>query len=44
AHAHLGNGIMKQFVEACAEYGNVEKMPKLEGRSMIMFLTAKTAK
>lgn len=44
AHANLGNDIMKRFVEACAEWGTVEKMPKLEGRSMIMFLTAKTAK
>lgn len=44
AHAHLGNDIMKRFVEACVDYGTVEKMPKLEGRSMIMFMTAKPAK
>ena len=44
AHANLGNDIMKRFAEACAEFGNVEKVPKLEGRSMIMFLNAKPAK
>ena len=41
AHAHLGNGIMEKFAESCAEFGTVEKIPKLEGRSMIMFLAAK---
>lgn len=44
AHANLGTEIMQRFAEACAEFGSVEKIPKLEGRSMIMFLTAKTAK
>ena len=44
AHANLGGDIMKKFADACAEWGTVEKMPKLEGRSMIMFLSAKTAK
>ena len=44
AHAHLGNDIMKKFAEACAEFGSVERVPKLEGRSMIMFLNAKPAK
>lgn len=41
AHASLGNEIMARFVEACSEFGTVEKMPKLEGRSMIMFMSAK---
>ncbi len=44
AHANLGNDIMKRFAEACAEFGSVERVPKLEGRSMIMFLNAKPAK
>lgn len=44
AHASLGNENMRKFAEACAEWGTVEKVPKLEGRSMIMFLTTKTAK
>lgn len=41
AHANLGGDIMQKFADACAEWGTVEKMPKLEGRSMIMFLSAK---
>lgn len=41
AHANLGNGIMERFVEALKDYGTVERMPKLEGRSMIMFMNAK---
>lgn len=44
AHAQLGTGIMQRFAEACAELSTVEKLPKLEGRSMIMFLTPKVAK
>lgn len=44
AHANLGLGAMKKFADACAEISNVEKMPKLEGRSMIMFLAPKPAK
>lgn len=44
AHAELGGEILKNFADACAEFGSVDKMPKLEGRSMIMFLTAKTTK
>lgn len=43
AHANLGHDIMARFAEACFEYGSVEKTPKLEGRSMIMFLSAKPA-
>ena len=41
AHSNLGFGIMSRFADACAELSNVEKQPKLEGRSMIMFLAAK---
>ena len=44
AHSNLGLDIMKRFAEACSEFGSVEKVPKLEGRSMIMFLNAKPAK
>ena len=44
AHAHLGDDLMKRFADACAEFGNVEKMPKLEGRSMIMFISPKPSK
>ena len=44
AHAHQGGDTMRRFAAACTEYSTVEKMPKLEGRSMLMFLTSKTAK
>ena len=43
AHAQMGTGIMQRFAEACADVGNVEKPAKLEGRSMIMFMSAKPA-
>ena len=41
AHPELGTNIMKRFTEAVAEYGNVEKLPKMEGRSMVMFISPK---
>ena len=44
AHPEHGLVPMQNFAEACAEYGTVEKPAKLEGRSMLMFLAAKTAK
>ena len=43
AHAQMGTGIMQRVAEACADVGNVEKPAKLEGRSMIMFMSAKPA-
>ena len=43
AHAQMGTGIMQRFAEACADVGNVEKPAKLEGRSMIMFMSAEPA-
>ena len=43
AHAQMGTGIMQRFAEARADVGNVEKPAKLEGRSMIMFMSAKPA-
>ncbi len=44
--AHTENGIttMQQFAEACMEFGNLEKAPKLEGKSMMMFLAPKPKK
>ena len=44
AHTQLGHPIMQRFADAVAEYGSVEKMPKLEGRSMTMFINAKVTK
>ncbi|MBR2418763.1 MAG: translation initiation factor IF-3 [Clostridia bacterium] len=44
AHTENGLVIMKQFSEACEEFGNVEKAAKLEGKSMMMFLAPKPKK
>lgn len=44
AHTSIGTGLLQRFAEGCAEYANVEKMPKLEGRQMIMFLSSKANK
>ena len=44
AHTENGLTIMQQFAEACAEFGNIEKPAKLEGKSMMMFLAPKPKK
>jgi translation initiation factor IF-3 len=44
AHTSLGNGVMERFAQACGEAGNVEKQPKMEGRSMVMFMSPKPTK
>ncbi len=43
-HPEIGTEIMQRFAEAVSECGGVEKQPKLEGRHMIMFVSAKTQK
>ena len=43
-HPELGLEIMKRFSEAMAEVANVERQPKLEGRTMMMFLAPQPAK
>lgn len=43
-HPEIGQDIMSKFAEACAEFGVVDKQPKLEGRNMLMFLSAKASK
>lgn len=43
-HPELGQEIMRRFAEAMSEVANVEKPPKLEGRSMLMFLAPKPVK
>lgn len=44
--AHPENGLvtMSKFAEAVSECGTVEKPVKLEGRSMLMFIAAKSSK
>lgn len=44
AHPENGLVIMSNFSEACQEFSAVEKPAKLEGRSMMMFLSPKTKK
>lgn len=41
AHTQLGTVLLNRFAEACAEESSLEKPPKLEGRSMSLFLTPK---
>ena len=41
AHPELGVNIMQRFTDAVAAVGVVEKQPKLEGRSMVMFVSPK---
>ena len=44
AHPELGSTLMQRFTDSVAAVGTVEKQPKLEGRSMTMFITAKNGK
>ncbi len=44
AHTNLGEKLLMEFAEACAEVSTMEKNPKLEGRFMAMFLTPKNSK
>ena len=44
AHTNLGEKLLMDFAEACAEVASMEKNPKLEGRFMGMFLTPKNSK
>ncbi len=40
-HSSIGLDLLHRFADECAEFGSVEKNPKLEGRQMIMFLGSK---
>lgn len=44
AHSELGKASIEKFAQACSEYGIVSKEPKLEGRSIVLFLSAKPLK
>lgn len=41
AHTDLGKELLLKFADALSEYADIESNPKLEGRTMIMFLTPK---
>ena len=44
AHTNIGEKLLMDFAEACAQVAAMEKNPKLEGRFMAMFLTPKNSK
>lgn len=44
AHPELGKGLLETFREKVSEVGTVEKLPKMEGRSLTMFIASKIAK
>ena len=44
AHTSLGEELLSQFGEQCAEIATVAKDAKLEGRNMSMFLSPKNSK
>jgi translation initiation factor IF-3 len=39
-----GYEVMRQFVQACAEVGQVDRDPKVEGRNMVMYLAPRKNK
>lgn len=44
AHTELGKKLLSRFTDSCAEFATMEKLPKLEGRSMSLFLAPKPVK
>lgn len=44
AHTGLGQELMLNFAEKCAELATIERPPKLEGRHMLMFLAPRASK
>ncbi len=43
-HPELGSDIMQKFADGCADFANIEKPAKLDGRNMLMFLAPKPSK
>lgn len=37
-HSEIGEALLKRFAEQVKEYGSMDRVPKLEGRNMTMFL------
>ena len=44
AHTDIGKKLLLDFAEQCTEVGTMDKDPKLEGRHMSIFLSAKSGK
>ena len=43
AHPQLGEELLEKFKGACAEVGVVDKPAKMEGRSIVMFMSPKAS-
>ena len=41
AHTDIGEVLLRNFAEKCADIANLDKAPKLEGRNMSIFLSPK---
>ena len=41
AYTSIGKEILLKFAEKVSDFGVIEKQPKLEGRSMVMYLAPK---
>ena len=41
AHTNIGEQLLRDFAQRCAEIANLDKQPKLEGRNMSIFLSPK---
>ncbi|HPE38733.1 MAG TPA: translation initiation factor IF-3 [Bacillota bacterium] len=41
AYQNKGFAVMEKFAQACAEFGQIDKPPKIEGRNMVMYLAPK---
>ena len=41
-HTDMGKEVLLNFTEITAEYGVIDKQPKMEGRNMVMYLVPKT--
>ena len=42
AHTNIGENLLRDFAAKCADVANLDKEPKLEGRSMSIFLSPKS--
>lgn len=44
AHPQFGEELLKKFAAAVSEIGVVDKQPKMEGRSFVMYVSPKSTK
>ena len=41
SRTEVGKVVLNQFAERISEFGDIDKAPKMEGRSMVMFVSPK---